>query len=137
AAALDGARPEVVDTVIRMFAELVGQADVELLGVLDTADRGAANALVEACARVGVRGLHLLQAAARDERALVRLNAVRGVGQLAYLEPVSSIAIMQRVASEDTVSDVRAGALAALAAYIARSRAEAVAKAGEPTPSKV
>src|SRR5215471_4937409 len=117
AAALDGARPEVVDTVERMFAELVGPADGELVGVLDTADRGAANAVVEGCARVGVRGLHLLQAAARDERALVRLNAVHGVGRLAYLEPVSSIEVMHRVASEDSVSDVRAAALAALAAY--------------------
>lgn len=137
AAALDGARPEVVDTVTRMFAELVGEADLELVGVLDTADRGAANAVVEACARVGVRGLHVLQAAAYDERALVRLNAVRGVGRLAYLEPVRSIEVMQRVASEDTVSDVRAGALAALAAHIARSRAEAAAKADAPMPSKV
>ena len=137
AAALDGARPEVVDTVTRMFAELVGQTDVELVGVLDTADRGAANAVVEGCARVGVRGLHLLQAAARDERALVRLNAVRGVGQLASLEPVSSIEIMHRVASEDSVSDVRAAALAALAAYMARSRVEAAARAGAPTPSRV
>ncbi len=137
AAALDGARPEVVDTVIRMFGELVGQADVELVGVLDTADRGAAHAVIEGCARIGVRGLHVLQAAARDERALVRLNAVRGVGRLAYLEPVSSIKIMNRVASEDSVSDVRAGAQAALAAYVARSRAEAAAKAGQPMPSRV
>ncbi|HMG55025.1 MAG TPA: HEAT repeat domain-containing protein [Kofleriaceae bacterium] len=137
AAALDGARPEVVDTVTRMFAELVGQADAELVGVLDTADRGAANAVVEGCARVGVRGLHLLQAAARDDRALVRLNAIRGVGRLAYLEPVSSIEIMQRVASEDSVSDVRAGALAALAAYQARSRAAAATKAGQPMASRV
>src|SRR5215510_3182295 len=38
AAALDGARPEVVDTVAKMFAELVGKADLELVGVLDTAD---------------------------------------------------------------------------------------------------
>ena len=137
AAALDGARPKVVDTVIRMFAELVGHTDVELIGVLDTADRGAAHAVVEGCARVGVRGLHLLQAAARDDRALVRLNAVGGVGRLAYLEPVSSIEIMHRVASEDSVSDVRAGALAALAAYIARTRAAAAAKTGQPQPSKV
>src|ERR1041384_7267107 len=120
AAALDGARPEVVDTITRMFAELVGRADVELVGVLDTADRGAANAVVEGCAQVGVRGLHLLQAAARGERALVRLSAVHGVGRLAYLEPVSSIEVMHRVASEDGVSDVRAAALSVLAAYLAR-----------------
>ncbi|HZJ64568.1 MAG TPA: HEAT repeat domain-containing protein, partial [Kofleriaceae bacterium] len=137
AAALDGARPEVVDTIVTMFSALVGQADAELVGVLDTADRDAAGAVVEGCARVGLRGLHLLQAATRDERALVRLNAVHGVGRLAFLEPVSSIESMHRVASEDTVSDVRAGAQAALAAYIARSRAEAAARAGGAEPSKV
>src|SRR5262249_49738421 len=116
AAALDGARPEVVETVAKMFAELVGKADVELVGVLDTADRGAAKAVIDGCARVGVRGLNLLQAATSDERALVRLNAVDGVGRLAYLEPVSSLEVMHRVASEDGVSDVRAIAQAALAA---------------------
>src|SRR5262249_15476257 len=47
AAALDGARPEVIDTVVKMFAELVGHADAELIGVLDTADRGAASAVVD------------------------------------------------------------------------------------------
>src|SRR6185295_5435130 len=57
--------------------------------------------------------------------------------KLAFLEPVSSIEVMQQVATEDSVSDVRAGALAAIAAYLARTRAEAVAKAGQPVPSKV
>lgn len=137
AAALDGARPEVVDHVVKMFAELVGHADAELVGVLDTADRGAANAVVEGCARAGVRGLHLLQAATRDERALVRLHAVHGVGRLAFLEPVSALDVMHRVASDDGVSDVRAAAQAALAAFLARSRAESAAKAGTPVPSKV
>jgi hypothetical protein len=137
AAALDGARPEVVDTVTRMFAELVGAADAELTGVLDTADRDAANAVVDGCARVGVRGLYLLQAAAGDERALVRLHAVRGVGSLAHLEPVSSLEVLHRVASEDRVSDARAAAQTALAAYLARSRAEAAAKASAPVPPRV
>lgn len=137
AAALDGARPEVVDTVTRMFAELVGAADAELTGVLDTADRDAANAVVDGCARVGVRGLHLLQAAAGDERALVRLHAVRGVGGLAQLEPVSSLEVLHRVASEDRVSDVRAAAQTALAAYLARSRAQAAARASAPVPPRV
>jgi hypothetical protein len=137
AAALDGARPEVVDTVTRMFAELIGAADAELIGVLDTADRDAANAVVDGCARVGVRGLRLLQAAAGDERALVRLHAVRGVGGLAHLEPVSSLEVLHQVASEDRVSDVRAAAQTALAVYLARSRAEAAAKASAPVPPRV
>ena len=137
AAALDGARPDVVALIVRMFSELIGQADSELIGVLDTADRGAASAVVAACERIGLRGLHLLQRAAADERALVRLNAIRGVGRLASLEPVSAIEVMKQVASEDSVSDVRAVALAALAAYVVRTRAEAAAKAGQPVPSQV
>ncbi|HVV88565.1 MAG TPA: hypothetical protein VHE35_36225, partial [Kofleriaceae bacterium] len=137
AGALDGARPEVVDLVVRMFSELIGQADAELVGVLDTADRLAAKAMVDACERVGTRGLHLLEHACGDDRVLVRLNAVRGVGRLASLEPVSAIAAMQRLATEDTVADVRATAQVALAAYAARARVEAAARAGQPIPTKV
>ncbi|MBK9033542.1 MAG: HEAT repeat domain-containing protein [Myxococcales bacterium] len=117
AAALDGARPEVVELIVTMLATLVGHADAELLAVLDTTDAIAARAVIEACARVGVRGLQLLQRAASDERARVRFNAVRGVGQLADLEPVTSIEVMRAVAYADEVSDVRAAALAAIAGY--------------------
>ena len=139
AAALDGARPEVVELIVAMMATLVGPADADLLAVLDTTDAIAAGAVIEACARVGVRGLHLLQAATKDGRARVRFNAVRGVGQLADLEPVSSIDAMRAVAYEDAVSDVRAAALTAIAGYIARTRSEAAArrKAGQPVPAAV
>lgn len=127
AAALDGARREVVDTIVRMYSELVGVADAELIDVLDTTSAIAADTAIEACARVGLRGLHLLQQAARDERALVRMNAIRGVGRLADLEPVSAIAVMRGVAFEDSVADVRAGALAAIAAFMTRVREAAAA----------
>ncbi len=128
AAALDSARPQVVETIVTMFSQLVGQADAELIGVLDTTDGTAADAIVEACTRVGLRGLQLLQTAAQDPRALVRFNAVRGVGQLADLEPPSAIDAMRRVAFEDDVADVRAGARAAIAAFIVRTRDEAAAQ---------
>jgi hypothetical protein len=137
AAALDGARPEVVELVVHMFAELIGKADGDLVGVLDSADRSAAQAVVDACTRAGTRGLQLLQGAADDERFLVRLNAVRGIGRLAALDPTSAIGAMQRLATEDSVADVRATALVALAAYLARTRVEAAAAAGRPVASKV
>jgi HEAT repeat protein len=139
AAALDGARPEVVELIVAMMATLVGHADAELLAVLDTTDAIAATAVIEACARIGVRGLQLLQAATKDGRARVRFNAVRGVSQLADLEPVPSIEAMRAVAYEDSVSDVRAAAMAAIARYIARTRSVAAARrrSGQPVPAVV
>lgn len=139
AAALDGARPEVVRIVVAMLATLVGQADAELVAVLDTSDAVAASAIIDACERVGVRGLHLLQAATRDPRARVRMHAVRGVGQLADLEPVSSFRAMRVVAFDDSVSDARAAARAAIIAFVVRNQGEAAARrrAGEPVPHAV
>jgi HEAT repeat protein len=139
ASALDGARPEVAATVQGMFAELVGKADAELVNVLDTGDEVAARAVVHACAHLGARGLHLLQAAARDGRARVRINAVRGIGQLGELEHGSSMAVLNGVERGDEVSDVRAAARAAIAALSVRVRAAVAArhKASEPPPPSV
>ena len=139
AAALDGARPDVVELIVAMLATLVGHADEDLLAMLDTTDAIAATAVIEACARVGVRGLQLLQAATTDRRARVRSNAVRAVGLLADLEPVPSIEAMRAVAYTDGVADVRAVALTAIATYVARTRGEAAArrKAGQPVPAVV
>lgn len=135
AAALDGARAEVVDTVVAMFSELIGKADAELIGVLDTSETVAASAMVRACAHAGLRGLKLLQVAAHDARPRVRLNAVHGVGELAHLEPVSSIEVMHAVAYEDDIADARARGQVVLATFLARTRAEAAAKAGLVPPA--
>jgi len=139
ATALDGARPQVVDTVQRMFADLVGTADAELVNVLDSALPVAANAIVGACARVGIRGLHLLQRAANDDRARVRINALRGIALLGELEQDSSMKVLLDVESRDQVSDVRAAARAALATLAARCRALVSArhKATEPAPPTI
>jgi HEAT repeat protein len=93
ARALDGARPEVAETVQGMFAELVGEADAELVSVLDTGHEVAASTVVRACKQLGVRGLHLLQAATGDDRTRVRINAVRGIGQLGDLEANGGLGI--------------------------------------------
>ena len=139
AAALDGARKEVADRVVTLFANLIGKADPELVDVLDTSDAIAADAVVEAAARVGVQGLQLLYAATRDRRPRVRIHAVRGVGLLADLEPVTAFAVMRGLAFEDEVSDVRAAARAAMVAFIVRTQGEAAARrrAGAPTPAVV
>lgn len=139
AAALDGARPEVIDTIQRMFADLVGRADAELISVLDTGRPVAANAVVGACARIGVRGLHLLQAAARDERVRVRINAVGGIAQLGDLEQRSSMDVLVAVERDDRVSDVRAATRAAVATLTARVKAiiSARHKTADPSPAAV
>ena len=60
ASALDGAKRPVIETVQRMFAQLVGTADAELVSALDTGSEVIVNSIVSACGQVGVRGLHLL-----------------------------------------------------------------------------
>ena len=106
AGALVGARPLVVAIIERMFTQLVGLADAELLSALDTGQEVVVNTMVHACAQAGVRGLHLLHLAARDERTRVRINALRGIAQLGDLE--SSLEVLDRVERDDRVADVRA-----------------------------
>lgn len=125
AAALDGARPEVADSIARMFAELIGVADAELIAVLDTSGEAPANAIIRACARVGIRGLRLLEAASADLRTRVRINAVRGVALLGELEHGRSMEVLADVERGDQVSDVRAATRTAIAKLAARTRAAA------------
>lgn len=115
AATLGEARAEVFDAVARMFAGLIGHADAELISVLDTARTAAADAVISACARTEFLGLQLLQAAARDPRPLVRLNAVRGISVLGVLEQPSSFEVLQLVERSDDISDVRAATRKAIA----------------------
>ena len=115
AATLGEARAEVFDAVSRMFAGLIGHADAELISVLDTARTAAADAVISACARMEFRGLQLLQAAARDPRPLVRLNAVRGISLLGVVEQPSSFEVLHLVERTDDISDVRAATRKAIA----------------------
>src|SRR5688572_16120630 len=114
AATLGEARPDVVDTIAKMFASLLGRADRELISVLDTGDIAAADSVIAACKHTGLRGLRLLQDAARDPRTRVRLHAVRGIAQLGVIEPESSFGVLRDVERTDDVSDVRAATRAAL-----------------------
>lgn len=134
AATLDEARPEIVAAIVRMFAALIGHADGELIGLLDTSSAGAAEAVIGACTQIGVRGLHLLHAAARDPRARVRLHAVRGIGQLGVLEQPASFEVLAHVETTDDVSDVQAAARTAAATLKVRCilKASAKRKSGEP-----
>jgi HEAT repeat protein len=139
AAALDGARPEVAETVERMFSELVGKADAALIAVMDTGEEVVAAAIVHACERISVRGLHLLQAATHDERTRVRINAVRGISLLGEIEHDTSMEILLGVARDDLVSDVRAAARTAVFTLTARTQANVrmVRRRTEPAPAAV
>ncbi len=139
AAALAEARAEVVDAVARMFAALIGHADADLISVLDTSSMAAADAMITACQRTHVRGLHLLQAAARDKRTLVRLHAVRGIALLGVIEQSSSFEVLQEVERTDDISDVRAATRSALGALKVRCiAAESTRrKTSDPAPPLV
>ncbi|MCX5746139.1 MAG: HEAT repeat domain-containing protein [Proteobacteria bacterium] len=139
AAALDGARREVIETIADMFSELIGQADAELVNALDTADEVAVDTVARACARRGVAGLNLLRVAARDARTRVRINAMRGISQLVELDQGSTLEVLRHVAREDGVSDVRAAAQRAISTLTQRLQAAVVArhKASGATPAAV
>ena len=128
AAALDEARPEVIATIAQMFSQLVGRAERELIDVLDTAIPEAADAVIAACGRVELRGLRLLQTAARDGRTRVRLNALRGIALLGVRDPESSFEVLRDVERADEISDVRAAARTALADLKVRCMGEESAR---------
>ena len=133
AGALVGARPPVVAIIERMFAQLVGLADAELVSALDTGQEVVVNTMVHACARAGVRGLHLLHLAARDERTRVRINALRGIAQLGDLE--SSLEVLDRVERDDRVADVRAVARNSLGRLKTRRQQSIAAHRRASTPA--
>ncbi|MFT3696390.1 MAG: HEAT repeat domain-containing protein [Kofleriaceae bacterium] len=136
AAALDGAKPPVVDVIQRWFAELVGIADTELTTALDTGSEVIAKTIVQACTRIDIRGLHFLESAATDERTRVRINAVRGIALIGDLDPVSAFDTLVLVEQKDQVADVRAAARTAVVTLKQRLRANAVSrvKHAEPPP---
>jgi HEAT repeat protein len=136
---LDDAHTEIATSVSRMFARLVGAADAELIAALDTAAERTVGAILAACEQAGVPGLRLLEAAARHDRARVRINALRGVARLGELEPARSIELLAEVERDDKVSDVRAAARAAAGVLAARLRGQAAnqRKAAGPPPAAV
>lgn len=139
AAALAEARPEVVDAISRMFSALIGHADTELISVLDTSSGTVADAMIAACGRTHIRGLQLMQAAARDPRARVRLNAARGISLLGVIEQATSFEVLEDVERTDDISDVRAATRSAIAALKVRCMAAESArrKTADPSPPLV
>lgn len=137
AGTLVSARPQVVAIVEQMFAQLVGLADTELIDALETGHQVVANTIVLACARVGVRGLQLLRAAALDERTRVRIHALRGIAQLGDLELEASLEELGRIERDDLVADVRAVARTSLAALKARRQQAIAARRRASLPAEL
>ena len=137
AGALVGARPSVVAIIERMFAQLVGIADPELVSALDTGDDVAIETVVRACAQAGVRGIHLLHAAARDDRTRVRINALRGIARIGDLELESSLEVLSRIERAERIADVRTVARSSLGELKARRQQAIAATRRTATPAEL
>jgi len=124
--ALDGAQPDVLDTIIGALAKLVGSADDELIAALDVPYDLAMKSIVAACARVGRGGVAFLIKAARHERGKIRINAVGGLARIGKVDIETSMAFLTQLEATDPVPDVRTAAKQASLAVIAREKVVAV-----------
>ena len=125
-AALDGAQPEVVETVVTVLSELIGTVDDELVAALDVPFSLAMKTIVEAAGKVGKRGIAFLVKAAAHERSKIRVNAIGGLGRLGKTDPETAMAFLTQVETSDPVPDVRTAAKQAMLAVVAREKVQAV-----------
>lgn len=126
AAALDGAQPEVIDSAVGSLAKLVGTCDDELIAALDIPQPLAMKSVVDACARIGKKGIAFLVKAAGHERSRIRINAIGGLGRLGKTDPEVALALLEQVEGSDPVPDVRTAAKQASLAVVAREKVAAV-----------
>src|SRR5262249_13586298 len=78
AQALDGAQPEVRESMVGTLSALVGKTNDELIAALDVPTVLAMKTVVEAAGRLGKPGIDFLISAAASERSRIRINAVTG-----------------------------------------------------------
>jgi HEAT repeat protein len=124
--ALDGAQPEVIDSVVGTLAGLVGKANEELCVALDVPTALAMKTVVEACGRLGKPGIAFLISATTHERSRVRLNAVSGLGRWGKADIEASMACLTHIEGNDPIPDIRTAAKQASLAVIAREKVAAV-----------
>jgi len=125
-AALDGAQPEVVETIVTALSQLIGTVDDELVAALDVPFSLAMKTIVEAAGKVGKRGIAFLVKAAAHERSKIRVNAIGGLGRLGKTDPETAMAFLTQVETSDPVPDVRTAAKQAMLAVVAREKVQAV-----------
>ncbi|HZJ65133.1 MAG TPA: HEAT repeat domain-containing protein [Kofleriaceae bacterium] len=123
---LDGAQPEVIDSVVGTLATLVGKANEELAMALDVPTALAMKTVVEACGRLGKPGIAFLIATTSHERGRIRLNAVSGLGRWGKADLEASMACLTQIEANDPVPDIRTAAKQASLAVIAREKVVAV-----------
>jgi HEAT repeat protein len=123
---LDGAQPEVVDSVVGTLAALVGKADEELGMALDVPTALAMKTVIEACGRLGKPGMAFLIATTANERSRIRLNAVSGLGRWGKADIEASMACLTHIEANDPIPDIRTAAKQASLAVIAREKVVAV-----------
>jgi hypothetical protein len=118
--ALDGAQPDVLESVVGSLSALVGKADEELCTAIDVPTALAMKTVVEAAGRLGKPGVAFLIAATADERSRVRLNAVSGLGRWGKADIDASMACLTHLEATDPIPDIRTAAKQASLAVIAR-----------------
>jgi HEAT repeat protein len=117
--ALDGTRPEVTDTIIGLFAQLLTTAEDDLVRALDVNLDLAMRTIVAVCRRVGRRGVDFLIKAAGHEHSRIRINAVAGLAELGRLDSATTMAFLTRLEATDPAPDVRSAARKAMLAVVA------------------
>ena len=123
---LDGAQPEVLESVVGTLGGLLGKADDDLVAGLDVPFALAMKTVVEACGRLGKPGVAFLIAAASNERSRVRINAIGGLGRWGKADIDASMACLNHIEANDSIPDVRTAAKQASLAVIARTKVVAV-----------
>jgi len=124
--ALDGALPEVVETVVSALAELIGGADDELTAALDVPLELADRTVIESAGKVGKAGIAFLIKAATAERSRIRINAVAGLGRFGKTDADAAMAFLTQLETTDPVPDVRTAVKQAMLAVVAREKQEVV-----------
>jgi HEAT repeat protein len=126
AQALDGAKPEVAEVVVAALAELTGAADDELVEALDVPLELAMKGVIEACGKLGGKGIAFLVKATANERSRIRINAIAGLGRLGKADPDPALACLSAIETSDPVPDIRTAAKKAMLAIVAREKVQAV-----------
>ncbi|HSN25279.1 MAG TPA: HEAT repeat domain-containing protein, partial [Kofleriaceae bacterium] len=125
-AALDGAKPEVIDTLVGALASWIGAADDELIAALDVPEGVAQKTVIDACGRLGAKGIAFLVKATGHERSRVRMNAIVGLGRWGKADPEPALRCLEAIEQGDPVPDTRTAAKQAMLAIVAREKTVAV-----------